>query len=200
MSSGFQTTLLASALLAALTLVSPRGSAARPAGDLPPATGELDALDRLAAALRSDLHLEQQRLDTACKFTEIRARLIRVRDEAVGAAARLGSLWRSGRLRAHGLARSEVLVYDLAALIYEADRDTALADTLATLEEETRQGSAEARALFRRMVEIHPAAPACLSGALDEPERGDLAAVRALQRALSIDSVADSILVIRGIR
>ena len=131
---------------------------------------------------------------------EIRARLIRVRDEAVGAAARLGSLWRSGRLRAHGLARSEVLVYDLAALIYEARRDTALADTLATLEEETRQGSAEARALFRRMVEIHPAAPACLSGARDEPERGDLAAVRALQRALSIDSVADSVLVIRGLR
>src|SRR5438067_6353706 len=51
---------------------------------------------------------------------------------------------RSGRLRAHGLARSEVLVYDLAALIYEARRDTALADTLATLEEETRQGSARA--------------------------------------------------------
>jgi hypothetical protein len=200
MSNGFRTTLLASALLTALTLASPPGSAARPAGAAPPATGELDALDRLAAALRSDLHLEQKRLDSACEFTEIRARLIRVRDEAVAAAERLGSLWRSGRLRPRGLAMSEVLVYDFAALIYEARRDTALADTLATLEEETRQGSAEARALFLRMVEIHPAAPACLSGALDEPERGDLAAVRALQRALSLDPVTDSLLVIRGLR
>jgi hypothetical protein len=200
MSNGFRTTLLVSALLTALTLASPPGSAARPAGDLPPATGELDALDGLAAALRSNLHLEQRRLDSACEFAEIRARLIRVRDEAVAAAERLGSLWRGGRLRARGLAMSEVLVYDFAALIYEARRDTALADTLATLEEETRQGSAEARALFRRMVEIHPAAPACLSGTPDEPERGDLAAVRALKRALSIDSVPDSVLVIRGLR
>jgi hypothetical protein len=200
MSNGFRTTLLASTLLTALTLTSPPGSAARQAGDAPPATGELDALDRLAAALRSDLHLEQKRLDSACEFTEIRAHLIRVRDEAVAAAERLGSLWRSGRLRPRGLAMSEVLVYDFAALIYEARRDTALADTLATLEEETRQGSAEARAQFLRMVEIHPAAPACLSGALDQPERGDLAAVRALQRALSLDPVTDSLLVIRGIR
>lgn len=200
MSNGFWTTLVASALLTALTLASPPGAAARPAGDLPAVTGELDALDGLAAALRSDLHLEQRRLDSACEFTEIRAHLIRVRDDAVAAAERLGSLWRSGRLRARGLAMSEVLVYDFAALIYEARRDTALADTLATLEEETRQGSAEARARFRRMVEIHPAAPACLSGAPDEPERGDLAAVRALQRALSIGSVPDSVLVIRGLR
>src|SRR5438105_15006504 len=117
MSHGFRSTLLVSALLTALTLAAPPGSAARPAGDPPPATGELDALDGLAAALRSDLHLEQQRLDSACEFTEIRARLIRVRDEAVAAAERLGGLWRSGRLRARGLARSEVLVYDLAALI-----------------------------------------------------------------------------------
>src|SRR6266404_6488030 len=105
MSNGFRTTLFASALLTALTLWLPPGSAARPAGDLPPATGELDGLDRLAGALRSDLHLEQQRLDSACEFTEISARLIRVRDEAVTAAERLGSLWRSGRLRARGLAR-----------------------------------------------------------------------------------------------
>src|SRR5260370_7531205 len=91
MSNGLRTTLLASALLTALTLASPPGSAARPAGDLPPATGELDALDGLAAALRSDLHLEQQRLDSACEFTEIPARLIRARDEAVTAAERMGS-------------------------------------------------------------------------------------------------------------
>src|SRR5260370_24249019 len=148
MSNGLRTTLLASALLTALTLASPPGSAARPAGDLPPATGELDALDALAAALRSDLHLEQQRLDSACEFTEIRARLIRVRDEAATAAERLGSLWRSGRLRPRGLAMSEVLVYDFAALIYEARRDTALAHPPATLQEETPQGTAAARPLF----------------------------------------------------
>src|SRR5207244_11696825 len=105
-----------------------------------------------------------------------------------------------GRVRARCRAMSEVVVYGFAALIYEARRDTALADTLATLGEERRQGSAEARALFRRMVEIHPAAPACLSGTPDVPGRGDLAAVRALKRALSIDSVPDSVLVIRGPR
>src|SRR5260370_42289249 len=87
MSNGLRTPLLASALLTALTLASPPGSAARPAGDLPPATGELDALDGLAAALRSDLHLEQQRLDSAGGFPGIRARLSRARD-AAGPAAR----------------------------------------------------------------------------------------------------------------
>src|SRR3989442_12448100 len=120
MSNGFRTTLVVSALLTALPLASPPGSAARPVGDLPPATGELNALARLAAALRSDLHLEQQRLDSACEFTEIRARLIRGRDEAVAAAERVGSLWRGGRPRARGLAVAEGPVCDFPPRLSEA--------------------------------------------------------------------------------
>src|SRR2546422_11166809 len=56
------TTLFASALLAAVTGWST--PAAPSTGDaLPPATGELEGLDRLASALRADLHVQQQRLD-----------------------------------------------------------------------------------------------------------------------------------------
>jgi hypothetical protein len=199
MSNRACTTLLAAALLAAVTAWST--PAAPSTGDaLPTATGELDELDRLASALRGDLHVQQQRLDSGCEFAGIRARLIEVRDEAIAGVERLARLWRSGRLHDGGLALSEVLADDFAALVNEARRDTALADTLATLEEETRRGSGEARALLRRMIEIHPAAPACLSRALDEPERGDLAAVRVLERALSIDALPDSLLVIRGVR
>jgi hypothetical protein len=193
------TPLFVAALLAAVTGWST--PAAPSTGDaLPAATGELDALDRLASALRADLHGQQQRLDSGCEFAGIRARLIEIRDEAIAAVERLASLWRNGRLHDGGLALSEVLADDFAALVNEARRDTALADTLATLEEETRRGSGEARTLLRRMIEIHPAAPACLSRALDEPERGDLAAVRVLERALSIDALPDSLLVIRGVR
>jgi hypothetical protein len=201
MREGFRTLSRVAALGLAVGLWPTPGLPATPSGDGPAlAAGELGSLDRLAWALRRDLHIQQQQLDSGCEFAAIRGRLIAVRDGAVAASARLERIWQAGRLRSGGLAVSEVLARDFAALVAEARRDTALADTLATLEEETRGGSDETRVLLRRMVEIHPAAPACLTGALAEPEPGDLPAVRVLERALSVDSPPDSVLVIRRVR
>jgi hypothetical protein len=201
MRKGFETIGRATALGLAVGLWPTPALPATPPGPAPiVAAGELGSLDRLAWGLRRDLRIQQQQLDSACDFAAIRGHLIAVRDSAVAASARLERIWRAGGPHSGGFAVSEVLARDFAALVAEARRDTALADTLATLEDETRGGSDQARVLLRRMIEIHPAAPACLTGALVEPEPGDLPALRVLERVLSVDSLPDSVLVIRGVR
>ena len=166
----FRTVLVvASALLAAVTLWSTPGFPAT-ADTLSPATSELRQLADLDAALRQALRMQRERLGTECEFSAVRARLVGIQDEAIDAIRRIGALWRGGRLRSGGLAMSEVLVYDLVAVIDEARRDTAVADTLASLEAATHDGSHDARALLRRMIDSNPAAPACLARALEEED------------------------------
>ncbi len=167
-----RTTAQASALFAALTTWSTPALPATLSGGAPAVgASELGRLADLDAMLRHDLRAEQQRLESGCEFAMVRERLASVRDEAMGAVRQLGTLWREGRTRDGGFAMSELLVYNFATLVDEARRDSALADTLALLQDETRQGSPDARALIERMIEIHPAAPSCLTRALDEQDR-----------------------------
>ncbi len=188
MSKNFWTILLASALFAAVAMWSSPGFPATRSDETPaPATQELRALADLDALLSQVLRGQERHLDSSCEFATVRQRLLIVRDEAMGAIRRIGGLWREGRLRDGGLALSEVLVYDFAAVLDEARRDTALADTLAMLQQETRRGSGDARALLRRMIEIHPAPPACLTRALDEEEGSENYALGVLERVIFTD-------------
>jgi hypothetical protein len=59
-----------------------------------------------------------------------------VRDSALDALNRLGTMWRTGRLRTGALAASEVLTNDLVAVIYRAHRAVAVAYALGTQGEE----------------------------------------------------------------
>ena len=193
MSRNLRTIAQASALFTVLTTWSTPGFPATLSGGTPAlAANELGRLADLDATLRHDLRAQQERLESGCEFSTVRERLAGVRDEAMGAIRRLGTLWREGRMRNGGLAMSELLVYDFAALIDEARRDTALADTLALLQEETRQGSTDARALLERMIEIHPAAPSCLTRALDEQGGDPYVAARVIEPVLLSDQSAPS--------
>lgn len=193
MTRNLRTIALGSTIVAALTTWSTPGFPATPSGGMPAlAASELGRLADLDAMLRHDLRAQQERLESGCEFATVRERLAQVRDEAMGAIRRLGTLWREGRMRNGGLAMSEVLVYDFAALIDEARRDTALADTLAQLQAETRQGSADARALLERMIEIHPDAPSCLTRALDEQGEDQYFAARVRERVLFTDQSSPS--------
>src|SRR5712691_3570816 len=126
-----RTTAQASALFAALTTWSTPALPATPSGGTPMrGASELGQLADLDTMLRHSLRAEQQRLESACEFATVRERLALVRDEAMGAIHRLGTLWREGRMQNGGLAMSEVLAYHFAELVTEARRDTALADTL----------------------------------------------------------------------
>jgi hypothetical protein len=170
MSKNLWTIVLVSAIFAAVTMWSTPGFPATT--DAPRLAAEdLNRLEDLDVALQRALHAEQQRLDSGCDFAAVRERLIRVQESAVRALGRLGTLYRDGRLRAGGFAMSEVLVYQFAAVIDEARRDTAIADTLAVLYQQTLDGAPDARERLERMTEIHPSPPACLMEALDGAER-----------------------------
>jgi hypothetical protein len=172
MSKNLWTIALVSAIFAVVAMWSTPGfPATRPAESPQVAIEDLNRLEDLDVALRRALHAEQQHLDDGCEFAAIRERLIRVQEAAVRAMGRLGTLYRDGRLRDGGFAMSEVLVYQFAAVIDEARRDTALADTLAVLYQQTLDGAPDARERLVRMTDIHPAPPACLIEALDGAER-----------------------------
>jgi hypothetical protein len=165
----FWAIFVASALFAVVILWSTPGfPATRPVDILSPAAGDLEQLAHLDTALHQALRTQRDRLGSGCEFAAVRAELIAVQREAIEAVQRLGALWRDGRFRNGGFALSEVLVYDFAAVIDEARRDTAVADTFATLEAASRDGSRDARAVLERMIASDPAAPACLARALDE--------------------------------
>lgn len=188
MSKNFWTILTASALFAAVSMWSRPGFPATNAAYAPaPATAELSTLADLNASLHQALRAQERRLDSGCDFATVRAHLLTVRDEAMDAIRALGRLWREGRLREGGFAMSEVLVYNFAAVHDDAVRDTALAETLAVLQEETRRGSGDARALLQKMVEIHPAAPACLTRALEEQEESVQTAAGILEQVILTD-------------
>lgn len=191
MGKNFWTILAASGLFAAISLWSQPGfPATRPAAPPPPATAELAALADLGTSLHHALRAQERRLDSGCEFATVRAGLFEVRDEAIGAIRTLGRLWREGRLRHGGLAMSEVLIYDFAAVLDEAVRDTSVADTLAVLQDETRRSSSDARSLLQKMIDIHPAAPACLTRALEEQEDTVQTAARILEQVIFTDSFA----------
>lgn len=130
--------LLAVATVISLAVLLPpqRGHAApNPVDAVPSAAGELAALADLSAALAHELRAEERRLPAACDVADVRDRLRDVRDTALAALSRLGTMWRTGRLRTGALAASEVLTNDLVALIYRADRAAGLAHALTTQRE-----------------------------------------------------------------
>lgn len=193
MSKNFWTILAASVLFAAVSMwTTPgfpdTGSVATPSVS----RSELDGLADLDVSLQESLRLVEQRLDSGCEFARASERLFGVQYEAMTAIHRLGTLWREGRLRQGGFALSEVLVHDFAAVVDEARRDAVLAETLARLQAETRDGSDDARTLLARMVEIHPAAPTCLTRALEERDGERSETFRVLERALFGDGVVRS--------
>ncbi|MBI3629228.1 MAG: hypothetical protein HY217_06585, partial [Candidatus Rokubacteria bacterium] len=189
MNRDFWTIVAASALFAAVIFWSEPGfPATRPTPAPPPATAELRTLAELGTTLQQALRAQERRLDSGCEFATVRAELLEVRDGAVDAIRTLGQLWRQGRLRDGGFAMSEVLVYDFVAMLDDAVRDTAVADTLAVLQEETRRGSGDARSLLQKMIEIHPAAPACLTRALEEQEDAGQTTARILEQVIFTDS------------
>lgn len=186
--SDFWTILLSALIFAAIAMWSEPGFPATP----PPETTrqasvELGALDDLGVSLRREVQAQERRLASGCDFAAVRERLIQARDEAIGALQRLAELRGTGRLRGGGMALSEVLVDDVAALIDRARRDTAVADTLALLQDETRGGSAAARVELERLITASPAGPACLSQVVNEQGTDPQFVQRALERILFID-------------
>ena len=120
---------------------------------------ELAGLAQTHHVLRRTLDREESRLESTCEFADIRDRLIEVRDTAVTAIGRLGSLWREGRLRSGGVALAEVLLQELGAVVDDARRDIAVADSLALILAEPDDRADVAR----RVVAIHAEALLCAS-------------------------------------
>lgn len=183
MSRNLWTIALVSALFALIAFWSTPGFPAVPMDEAPrPASGELAAVADLAASLGRALRAEQERSADACDFVGARDAFLRVRDTAVRGARDLGRLWRAGRLRAGGLALTEVLLGDLGAIADESQRGATIAHALAGLRQLAFDGAPDARARLDRMVAIHPAPPACLTetlaagdlGRIDETEAGSL--------------------------
>lgn len=106
---------------------------------IPPGAGELTALADLAVTLKRDLRVVEQHLIADCDAVETRERFLEVRNRALSAVNRLGSLWQTGRLRSGTLAASESLTRDLVVLIYEAQDAALLAHALAELQDEARR-------------------------------------------------------------
>ncbi len=133
---------------------------------------ELPSLVDLDHVLRRSLRAEEQRLVTGCEFQSIRSRLLEISDGAAGAIQRLQEFHRDGRFRSGGLAMSEILLQRFAVLREEANRDTALAETLGILRQQALDGSHDARAKIGQIIAAHPAPPPCLTRDLDEHGRG----------------------------
>jgi hypothetical protein len=148
-------------VLVAIILAASRPAPAGPLpiDAIPPGAGELTALADLAATLNHELQAVEQHLGAECDAVEIRDRFLEVRNRALRAVNRLGSLWQTGRLRSGTLAASEALTRDFVVLIYEAQDAALLADALAGLQAEARR-MPDRRAGAQRGVELRP--PACV--------------------------------------
>ena len=146
--------------LVAIILAAPLPAPARPLpiDPIPPAAGELTALEDLAVTLKHDMQAVGQHLGAACDAVEVRDRLLEIRNRALGAVNRLGSLWQTGRLRSGTLAASEALTRDFVVLIYEAQDAAVLANALAGRQDQARR-TPDRRAGAEREVELRP--PAC---------------------------------------
>ncbi len=103
-----------------------------PAATDPPASGDLAALADLSVRLARELRVEEGRLTSPCDVADARDRLRDVRDSALDALNRLGTMWRTGRLRTGALAASEVLTNDLVSVIYRSHRALAVAHSLSS--------------------------------------------------------------------
>lgn len=112
-----------------------------PTEAIPPASGELTTLADLVVMLKRELQAVEQRLVAECDAVEARDHFVDVRNRALTAVNRLGSLWQTGRLRSGTLAASEGLTRDLVVLIYEAQDAAVLAHALALLQDEARRMS-----------------------------------------------------------
>ena len=147
--------------LVAMVLAASSPSDARPLPieAIPPGAGELTALTDLAATLKHYLQAVEQHLVAECDAGEIRDRLLEVRNRALSAVNRLGSLWQTGRLRSGTLAASEALTRDFVVLIYEAQDAAVLADTMAGLQDEAGR-LPDGRAGAQRGVEMRQ--PVCV--------------------------------------
>jgi hypothetical protein len=122
---------IATLLSIAVLLTPQRGrAAADPVAIVPSATGDLLALADLSARLARELRAEEGRLTSPCEAADARDRLRDVRDSALDALNRLGTMWRTGRLRTGTLAASEALTNDLVTVIYRAHRAVAVARAL----------------------------------------------------------------------
>src|SRR5438552_18903342 len=106
---------------------------------IPPASGELTTLADLVVMLKRELQAVEQRLVAECDAVEARDHFVDVRNRALSAVNRLGSLWQTGRLRSGTLAASEALTRDFVVLIYEAQDAAVLADAMAGLQDEARR-------------------------------------------------------------
>src|SRR5206468_2697573 len=78
-----------------------------PTEAIPPASGELTTLADLVVMLKRELQAVEQRLVAECDAVEARDHFVDVRNRALTAVNRLGSLWQTGRLRSGTLAASE---------------------------------------------------------------------------------------------
>lgn len=133
----------ASFVLVAAVLWASGPASARPLPieAIPPASSELTTLADLVVKLKRDLQAVEQRLVAECDAVEARDHFVDVRNRALMAVNRLGSLWQTGRLRSGTLAASEGLTRDLVVLIYEAQDAAVLAHALAVLQDEARRMS-----------------------------------------------------------
>ena len=146
------------ALLCATVLWPIEGPSAYPTGDPRLVGAELARLVELNQTLRKSLESEEERLESSCEFTDIRDRLIQVRDAALTGIGRLEAFWREGRLRNGGVALAEVLLNELGGVVEDARRDIAVADTLALIQAQP----GEASDLARRTAVVHGEAMACV--------------------------------------
>src|SRR5438105_5202794 len=131
-----------------------------PTEAIPPASGELTTLADLVVMLKRELQAVEQRLVAECDAVEARDHFVDVRNRALTAVNRLGSLWQTGRLRSGTLAASEGLTRDLVVLIYEAQDAAVLADAMAGLQDEARR-LPDGRAGAQRGAEMRQ--PVCVS-------------------------------------
>ena len=112
-----------------------------PTEAIPPASGELTTMADLVVMLKRELQAVEQRLVAECDAVEARDHLVDVRNRALTAVNRLGSLWQMGRLRSGTLAASEGITHDLVVLIYEAHDAAVLAHALAVVQDEASRMS-----------------------------------------------------------
>src|SRR3989442_9861830 len=96
---------------------------------IPPASGELTTLADLVVMLKRELQAVEQRLVAECDAVEARDHFVDVRNRALTAVNRLGSLRQTGRLRSGTLAASGRPTPALVGLIYAAPDPAWLAHT-----------------------------------------------------------------------
>jgi hypothetical protein len=159
-------------VLVAIVLAASGPAHARPLSidAIPAGAGELTALTDLAATLKDELQAVEQLLVAECDAVETRDRLLEVRNRALRAVNRLGSLWQTGRLRSGALAASEGLTRDLVVLIYEAQDAAVLAHALAGMQDEARR-TPGGRLSAQRGVDIRQ--PACVVQPFAASSRAD---------------------------